>query len=143
MIKYIRLDFNAFIRLLATTHHESVLPFKKKREGRLTVTFPRNPSWGVRIVLYLHYVPLSQLKRKIDFKVRPRVMLIFRAAQNREFIPAVLVMLGIQKINVTKAEPDIRFEIIVVVDVPHLGVERIKTDGILAVRIVEVVSGRR
>ena len=70
-------------------------------------------------------------------------MLIFRAAQNREIIPAVLVMLGIQKINVTKAEPDIRFEIIVVEDVPHLGVERIKTDGILAIRIIEIVSGRR
>ncbi len=50
---------------------------KKMRESRLTVTFPRNPSWGVRIVLYLHYVSLSQLKRKIDFKVRPIVMLIF------------------------------------------------------------------
>ena len=69
-------------------------------------------------------------------------MLEFRAAQDREIIPAVLVMFGIQDIYVTKTEPDAGFEIIVIVDVPHLGVEWIKTDGILAIRIIEVVSGR-
>ena len=69
-------------------------------------------------------------------------MLQFRAAQNREISPAVLVMLGIQDIDVAKTEPDAGFEIIVVEDVPHLGVEWIKTDSILTIRIIEVVSRR-
>jgi hypothetical protein len=70
-------------------------------------------------------------------------MLIFRAAQNREFLSAILVMLGVHDIYVAKAEPDIRFEIIVIVDVPHLGVERIKTNRVLSVAVIEIVSGRR
>ena len=44
-----------------------------------------------------------------------------------KFSPLVLVMLGIHEIHIAKAEPYIRFEIVVVVDVPYLCIERIES----------------
>ena len=82
------------------------------------------------------------LKRDIDLEIRPVIMLEFRASQDGEILTVVLIMLGVQKIHIAEAKTNIRFEIVVIVDVPYLSIERIESYSAFAGGIIEIVAGR-
>jgi len=49
----------------------------------------------------------QNLERNIDLKIRIVIMLVFRASQDRKILTVVLIMLGVHKIHIAKAETQI------------------------------------